>query len=757
MLTKTKKWLAVIVMAIAAFVLVACGGENKVPEPVNPTAIKITFDFYEIENGVLINGEDVLLNVEVTPANGIKTVEWKSSDTSIATVSDKGEVKGLKPGKVKITAVSTVDATIKDEIELTVYESKDQLVVLANAKKDIDAKWKLYITEDTQLPSPNNPFVKVEYYDVYGDKLTNNVYRYNYVKDEIETLTVKLTYMDSKIDFFKEIRIVQDAVNNEFTAAENARAQLAELLKVYDSNKVMEDIVLPNEYTIGEGDDARTVVVSYTSSETNVLKIVDNNDKAIYSRPNDDTPVTLEAYFVCGNVGITLTKKVVANGYSKEEKLNYIKESVINLTNELRGKNVILPTADSKFHTTITWATTDATVLTATGKMNPLLDVQKDVKLTATIKYAGTLDATFAFEETVEYDIKVYPCENDAESAALMFSNSIDDSETFPFYFPWGLDKREGGNVISLPNKVGVEPYQDVAVTWSCNEEGLFSATWELQKQYLRYHEATLTYTVKIDDNEATGEVVINVGIAKVQNTIYIGGRISAREGAQAQPYDELHTFSPDDEPVGIVNNTKHPDPQYKGWSGYTFYVDITDEDGKVTRYQYFSDINYASEIIEGPNGVTFAEDGSMTGTIKTMKGALNGNYQYLVWYNKTDHDVKLPLAYLNYKGSTVTHDINGQPNARETCMGFTAWGYGFAADANGIVTFGTGDVMIETKLIELAEKDAEGNYTLQEYVTIPAHGFGWSSFTSQRLASLGAIFAVEGRQLVLEQYQPKY
>lgn len=758
MLTKTKKWLALFVIAFAALLLVACGGGNKEKEKVNPVQIKITFDFYEIENGVVINGEDVLLNIETVPGNAINTVTWSSSDDKIATVSQTGQVKGLKPGKVKIKAVSTVDTDLFDEIELTVYESKDPLRVLANARDEVKGKWNPFITQDVQLPSPSNPYVKVEYFDVYGDKLTNNVYRYRYEKDTLETLTVKLTYMEVSIDFFMEVKIVEDATNNEFTAVDAAREQVNNLLKKYDTEKVKESLELPNEIVIGEGDAARTVLVSYTSSETNVIKINKENTLGEFTRPNDDTPVSIEVYFVCGNIAGTLLKKVTANGYSQAEKIEYLKENVLKFDAELRGKNVILPITDSKFHTDIVWKTSNANVLTAKGKMNPLLETASQVKLTATVKYAGTLNASFKFEQDIEFDFTVYPCENDAQKAALTLNNAISESTTFPFYFPWGVKNREGGNVIPLPATIGVEgPYKDVAITWGCTEDGLFSATWELQKQYLRYHEATLTYTVKVGDDEATGEILINVGIAKVQNTIYIGGRNSARPANQAQPFDELHTFSPDDDIIGIPETNTHPVSTYLGWSGHTFYVDLADENGRVTRYQYFSDVTYTSIITEGEGGVTFAEDGTMTGSIKTMKGALHSNYGYIVWYNNTSKDVKLPLAYNNYNGSTVKEDINGTKIAREVSMSFTAWGYGFTADATGKVTFGTGDVIMETALIEMAEKDAQGNYTLPEYLTIPAGGFGWSSYTKQRLTGIGKVFAVEGRQLTLEQYEPKY
>ena len=67
-------------------------------------------------------GSTIKLTASIKPKDASnKEVIWKSSDKKIATVDSKGNVKGLKAGKVKIT-VTTVDGEKEATIEITVKE-----------------------------------------------------------------------------------------------------------------------------------------------------------------------------------------------------------------------------------------------------------------------------------------------------------------------------------------------------------------------------------------------------------------------------------------------------------------------------------------------------------------------------------------------------------------------------------------------------------------------------------------------------------
>jgi uncharacterized protein YjdB len=77
------------------------------------------------ESAELLVGKTLKLNVSFTPENASdKTVIWKSSDTTVATVKD-GEVSALKEGKAEITA-RAVDGGFTAKCQITVNKEESQ-------------------------------------------------------------------------------------------------------------------------------------------------------------------------------------------------------------------------------------------------------------------------------------------------------------------------------------------------------------------------------------------------------------------------------------------------------------------------------------------------------------------------------------------------------------------------------------------------------------------------------------------------------
>ena len=72
-----------------------------------PQKITITGSRY------VARGKKILLQAAVAPAGANQQVVWKSADRKIATVTSKGTVKGIRPGKVKIIAASKTDPNVK--------------------------------------------------------------------------------------------------------------------------------------------------------------------------------------------------------------------------------------------------------------------------------------------------------------------------------------------------------------------------------------------------------------------------------------------------------------------------------------------------------------------------------------------------------------------------------------------------------------------------------------------------------------------
>lgn len=107
---------------------------NIEPSTVEVTEIKINEDIESIEVG-----ESRILTTTITPSNASdKSVTWKSSDESIATVTTSGTVKGIKPGTVTITATSSNGKT--STLEINVKEENNTVnVVTTSGNNTTDA------------------------------------------------------------------------------------------------------------------------------------------------------------------------------------------------------------------------------------------------------------------------------------------------------------------------------------------------------------------------------------------------------------------------------------------------------------------------------------------------------------------------------------------------------------------------------------------------------------------------------------------
>ena len=107
-----------------------------------PTAVKIS------GATKVIPGIEEAFWVTFTPSDTTeKAVTWSSSDESIATVDDEGNVTGIAPGKVKISVVSQADENVKAELEIEVLNDADIVKVW---KLDIYTDKDLYITKTPQ-------------------------------------------------------------------------------------------------------------------------------------------------------------------------------------------------------------------------------------------------------------------------------------------------------------------------------------------------------------------------------------------------------------------------------------------------------------------------------------------------------------------------------------------------------------------------------------------------------------------------------
>ena len=76
---------------------------------------------------VYVNGTYTLYVKSVSPSNAEKAVKWTTSDKKIATITSKGVVKGIKAGKVTITATSTKSKKVVAKCKITVVNPSIKL------------------------------------------------------------------------------------------------------------------------------------------------------------------------------------------------------------------------------------------------------------------------------------------------------------------------------------------------------------------------------------------------------------------------------------------------------------------------------------------------------------------------------------------------------------------------------------------------------------------------------------------------------
>ncbi len=116
---KSFKMLALLIVA-TLFVSTAFMPVTTVKAATKPTSIILNYTKKQ-----MVVGQKVTLKVlAVKPAKAANSVTWKSSDTSVATVSKAGVIKAKKKGTATITAVSTADKSVKAKCKVTVLKYK---------------------------------------------------------------------------------------------------------------------------------------------------------------------------------------------------------------------------------------------------------------------------------------------------------------------------------------------------------------------------------------------------------------------------------------------------------------------------------------------------------------------------------------------------------------------------------------------------------------------------------------------------------
>lgn len=116
-------------------------GDGTHIDVVRPKAVNVKVKGYELSKITLVKGKKIKLVTSVSPAKASQNVAFRSSKSSVATVSSKGVVKAKKAGVVTIT-VATKDNTKKKTIKIRVVKKKkvNKKLVLKKTKAVLKKK-----------------------------------------------------------------------------------------------------------------------------------------------------------------------------------------------------------------------------------------------------------------------------------------------------------------------------------------------------------------------------------------------------------------------------------------------------------------------------------------------------------------------------------------------------------------------------------------------------------------------------------------
>ena len=95
---------------------------------IKPAVESVTLDKHEL--AMHVGDNDATLKVTVLPKEAEQTVEWKSLNEDVATVSSNGKVHAVAEGEAKIVVVSKANAEVADTCLVTVSEWKVESITL---------------------------------------------------------------------------------------------------------------------------------------------------------------------------------------------------------------------------------------------------------------------------------------------------------------------------------------------------------------------------------------------------------------------------------------------------------------------------------------------------------------------------------------------------------------------------------------------------------------------------------------------------
>lgn len=307
--------------------------------------------------------ETIVLEAEVTGASSDATINWFSSDETIASVTQKGKVIALKEGTTNITI--KVGEVTSEPVTITVVPKKNPTITLATPEKesievnetlqlsfttkDIEETGITFVTSNENASVSKTGLVKglkegtVDIYCQIGEVKSNSV-----------TITI--------IPETKELTVSLEPVSNKYLLV-NGTYTLTPVVKGNINNYPLE----------------------YVSSNAEVLSVSETG--VVTALKEGTATVTLKVH----NVTSQAVEFVVLENYSKVESVSYSKDTidlVIGNSFTFEGVTILPESAEQTF----TLTSSDSKIVSVDGNTITALKASSD-PITITIT-AG--EATFS-------------------------------------------------------------------------------------------------------------------------------------------------------------------------------------------------------------------------------------------------------------------------------------------------------------------------------------------------------------------------
>jgi len=428
--------------------------------------ISITADNYFLS----IN-EKYKLNAKIYSASGDEKIVWNTSDESIATIDQNGNLTLKKIGEVSITASLENNPSIREEIEFLVYD-EFTIVGKIGEKQYITAKTDKYSTkmewiwEDLSI---------VESVQGGGHNLGKQPYEYyrNFTPKKIGTTTLTLHYPTTHTDLFTyRIYSYQDA---------SISTNYSEIILEKDDILILD--ILPYLENLGE----EINDIYFNITDPNIASI-DSTGRIIANKLGN---TVVEVYSKYNNVDLKIPLSVVEdkNNYTiltEEIKIDGESDN-LRVGNTFNYEVTVFPTNTTKKD--IIWSVENGTG-TATITQDGVLTALSEG--TATIKATATDGSGVVGEK--EISMKTYI---DVEKILLKTPNLFVSTDT-SFYM----------NALIYPTTA-----TNKKVKWSSSDTSIAEIDSDTGGLVTKYKVGTVTITATATDGSGVvGSIVLHVG-----------------------------------------------------------------------------------------------------------------------------------------------------------------------------------------------------------------------------------------------------